>query len=47
MKKKIRKVVGIIRLACPKFGHSALSSEYYRYAHITEFVPAVGMPRKK
>ena len=34
-------------VACPKFGHPSLSSEFYRYALNTELVAAVGMLRKK
>ena len=37
----------IERVACPKFGHPALSSEFYNHAPNTEFVAAVGMLRKK
>ena len=35
------------RIACPKFGHPALSLELYNLALNTEFVPAVCMQRKK
>ena len=33
------------RVACPKFGHRALSSESYNYKLKTEFVAAVSMLR--
>ena len=35
-----------IRVACPKFGHPALISEWLNYALHAEFVAAVGMLRK-
>ena len=31
------------RVACLKFGHPALSSEFYNYTLIKEFVAAVGI----
>ena len=34
------------RVACPKFGHSALNSDLYNYALNAQFVAAVGMLRK-
>ena len=34
------------RIACPKFGQAALSSEFYDYAFNTEFVAAVGILQK-
>ena len=36
----------INRIACLKFGHPALSSEFSNYALNTEFVSAVGMVQK-
>ena len=38
---------GLGRVACPKFGHTVLSSESYDYALNTEFVVSVSMIRKK
>ena len=32
---------------CPKFGHPALSSEFYNHALKTEFVAVIGILRKK
>ena len=37
----------IHRVACPKFEHPALSSEFYNYTPNTEFVAAVGILWKK
>ena len=36
----------VSRVACQKFGHPVLSSEFLNYALKTEFVDAVGMLQK-
>ena len=43
----IKVLVTDSRVACPKFGHPALSLQFYNYALNTDFVAAVGILREK